>query len=103
MTADRKGDRSGEAASPARLPQVPIWKRAQRFAEYAGDFTMLWEAARTREGADRPERAARVQAMGEALASEALAMAGLMKTIAAHPAAPAVAPPTIRKPYKDED
>lgn len=85
-----------------RPAPVPIWHRAQYFAEDARDFALLFDAVRQSQGADRAERAKRIAAMGRALALEAEAMAQIMDTAAAMQHAPAEAR-AVRKPYKDDD
>lgn len=77
---------------PDALPPVEIWKRAQRLAEEARTFALLWDGARTSTGPDRRQRFLATKGLGEQLRAELAAMIVLLDTATAHPPPPKTAP-----------
>lgn len=86
----------------APFPPTKVWKRAQRAAEAARDFALLFEGVRT--AADRGpgwrDQTQRAAAAGDALAAEIADMAGFLRLLGAHPPAPK-APPS--KPFHERE
>lgn len=97
MSAGRKSDLTAEAPNGASaevrpLPDVPIWKRAQRAVELMRDYALLFESARTDRQGDRRPLASSARAIGEQLAAELASMNGLLETIASAQPVPKAPP-----------